>query len=220
MPRYLSLAENPYDLSNSEFDLSGDFDLAEERPSYQNYIFFPDQRGGGTYQHVKRFDKLTEKEFENLLNAVAPFQPGMNEQGSYELQEDGSLIEFGMSASEWKEQKRELKKARQEAKTEKLKGTAAMRAAKAAGIEGGTYEAPIAKIGKGAIEGAQKLAGSFLGGMVPNFQGSADFSLAPQAPPPAPGIAGVLANIPTWAKVGGAALLAFGVYKLATSNKK
>jgi len=219
MPRYLALAENPFDLSENAFDLS-------EGPNLKNYIFVPGQNGvGGTYQHITRFSDLPMAQFNQVLDALAPFQPAMNE-GEFALAEDGSEWWIpGMSASDWKEEKRAQKIADKAAKTAKKNAAANLKNAKAAGVEAGTYESPISKIGSSAVQGAQKLAGSLLGSMVPNFSGSVSAGLTLPPPPEEPkpagaGIMEMIQNLPTWAKVAGVAGLGFVVYKVATKKKK
>lgn len=87
----------------------------------QNYIFVPSNIPGqpGTWVRDDAFDDLSTADFNEVIEAMEPFQP---------MNENTYLAGFG----DWIKKKRELRAARKEAKTELIKS-------KAAGITAGTF---------------------------------------------------------------------------------
>lgn len=88
-----------------------------------NYIKIPDGAGGWQFAHIRMFDDMPMRKFEEMLDYLEPYQP-----------QAGQLSAGGR---DWRAQKRESKLARQAAKTATIQSRATLRNSKAGAIDRG-----------------------------------------------------------------------------------
>jgi len=176
MPQYLSLAENDFTLSQNPYSLAEyapePFDLSEGDPM-KNYIWVPSEfmggmsEGEGVYMNVSQFADMPPAQFEAILDALLPYQPGMQEDGL-------SFLGIGKKAQKWKAQKRAAKVEKKAAKSALIRSRAEKNIGKGAAFRSGAA-APdtIGGVAKSIGSTIGNVAGKIFGG------GSSDESALP-----------------------------------------
>jgi hypothetical protein len=153
-------------------------------PDPDNYIFMPDGNGGGEYWHMKNFDGMAPRKFDELLEVVAPYQP-MNEG-----------LSAGAGAAQrraFKDQKQQQKLARDAAKTAVIEGRAAkkqgaaqVKISKAGALdrgEGGKGAAALTDIVGKVAGAAGQIFGKGGGGGDEAARVTGSFDVGPPPPP-------------------------------------
>lgn len=207
---YLQLAEgyDGYPMSDGYLSSGGPpwSGLSDDRLA--NYVWMPDNEGGGEYWHIKNFDGMAPRKFDEMIEALAPYQP-MSEG-----------LSRGGRAKDWKDQKREAKAARDAAKTANIQGRADKKQAavrykdakaQAAATGGDTSGGIKGLVGKG-METIGNIFGK--GGGDTDAGGNpnrVDVSVGPPPPPPGPTF---MEQYGTYVIIGGVIVLIGGAYLL------
>lgn len=165
-PYYLQEG-NPFGLS-SNVDLSEDYALSEDDDESvfellsatagvtdpDEYVYIPGSPQSRGFYHISVFDKVGDKDFDKLMDAVERYQPPSM----------GDNATLSRKKNPFKEEKKKLRNEKKAQRNAVIGSKAAVRNAKAAAIEAGDWKGSDAKKGlQGILDTGKEIAGAVIG---------------------------------------------------------